>query len=272
MPPTFGSLATSLVRDGRIYRIQFDTPGQNTLDWKVVTDLADAVAWADSQTDVQGILLGSSEDGFCAGADLSVISAMDAEEGNRFLEAYHALVDHLHSTGKPAVASVSGTCVAGGQELALGCDMIVAERGATFGMPEVLVGSTAGGGGIQLLPLIVGERRARELLLTGELISASDAAEMGLVNRLVEDEPGEAAADLLEEVLDTTSPQAYRIIKAGLNRWSNFAMSDWDLTREMTAAVWASDEFAERAQAFLDGESPSPRAFAGLEPQQEESP
>lgn len=160
---------------------------------------------------------------------------------------------------------MSGDCVAGGNELAMGCDLIVAGESARFGQPEVRVGSTAAGGGAQMLPLIVGERRARELLLTGELIEADEAQEIGLINRVVPDgEVDVEAAALVESIIDTHSPQAYRVIKSMFKGWHNLAMLQWEGMRDLTAAVWASDEFGERAQAFLANEQIPPGSFSGI--------
>jgi len=86
------------------------------------------------------------------------------------------------------IAAVNGVCVAGGHEIAMACDLVIAGESARLGQPEVIVGSTAMGLGVQLLPLIVGEKRAREMLFTGRLLSAEEAYHFGLVNKVVEDE------------------------------------------------------------------------------------
>jgi len=118
-----------------------------------------------------------------------------------------------------------------------------------------------------LLPLVVGEKRARELLLTGRLLEADEAERYGLINRVVPDDAvEERALDLVEEVLDTSSPQAYRAMKAVMSGWTNLAMLQREMARDTTARVWASDEFRERADAFLAGETPDARPFTGARP------
>jgi enoyl-CoA hydratase/carnithine racemase len=189
---------------------------------------------------------------------------MSREAGNRFLTGYVEMVDRLRSTGKPTVAAVEGACVAGGNELVIGADLIVAGESARFGQPEALVGSTAAGGGVQMLPLIVGEQRAKDLLLTGRLLPAETAEEWGLINRVVpEGEAAERAVEVAGEILDSNSPQAYRVIKSIMKRWNNLAMVDREVARELTAAVWTSEEFGERADAFLAGDEQEPRPFTG---------
>lgn len=149
----------------------------------------------------------------------------------------------------------------------MGCDLIVAGESARFGQPEVGVGSTAAGGGLQLLPLVVGEKRARELLLTGRLLEASEAERFGLVNRVVPDEAVEdRALALVQEIIDTKSPQAYRAMKAVMSGWTNLAMLQREMARDMTARVWDSPEFRERAAAFQAREEFEPRPFTGARP------
>jgi enoyl-CoA hydratase/carnithine racemase len=129
------------------------------------------------------------------------------------------------------------------------------------------VGSTAAGGGVQLLPLVVGEKRAREMLLLGDLLDATEAERIGLINRVVEDDAVEATAlALLTRIVDTKSPQAYRAIKAIMKTWTNLGLVHEEMARDMTATVWASDEFDERVAAFLAREQQRPRPFSGTRP------
>lgn len=239
----------------------------NVLDLETILDLNDAFRTADRDDDVQGIILGSVGDIFCAGADLSEIAGADLETGTRWLNAYYDNLEVLKDTGKPTIAAVIGPCVAGGQELIMGCDLIVAGESASFGQPEVAVGSTAGSGGLQMLPLMVGERRAREMLLTGRMIDAEEAYDVGLINRLVgDDEVEDEATELLLDVVENSSPQAYRVMKSIMKQWSNVAMLGWESQRELTAAVWRSEEFQERAESFMARKDMEQRPFMGSSP------
>jgi enoyl-CoA hydratase/carnithine racemase len=230
-------------------------------------ELGEAILYADRAEDVNAILLGSTTERFCAGGDVKELKGINIEDGNRFLTAYLETVDLLRTTGKPTIAAVTGECVAGGNELVMGCDLVAAGESSQFGQPEVIVGSTAAAGGVQILPLMIGERRAKELLLTGELLSADRALEFGLINRVVSDSEVESAAvDLASQIVDSTSPQAYRVIKAVMKQWSNFALMGQEMAREVTAAVWHADEFEERTDQFLAKESLKPRQFTGTLP------
>ncbi|WP_255152065.1 enoyl-CoA hydratase/isomerase family protein [Halorarius halobius] len=254
--------------DDRIRAIDLDNVDRNNvLDERTVLELYAAIEAADRDSAVDAILLGTTGDVFCAGADLTELKEHDYEDGTRFLTGYFETMDLLRETSKPAVAAVEGNCVAGGNELVNACDLIVAGESARFGQPEVLVGSTAAGGALQMLPLIVGEKRAKEILLTGELIDATEAERYGLINRVVDDGDAEASAvELLQQVLDRSSPQAYGVMKSVMKTWTNFAMLHEEMARDITARVWASEEFRDRAEAFLDGEDATPRSFGGNRP------
>lgn len=260
--------------DDRIEVIRLDAPGRsNAIDLRMLHELTEAVVAADRDDGVRGIVLGATGDTFCAGASLQELTDLEFEEGARWLTAYFDALDILRDTGKPVVAGVEGTCVAGGNELASACDLIVAGENAEFGQPEVGVGSTAAGGGVQLLPLMVGEKRARDLLLTGRLLTAEEAKTIGLINRVVEDGSAEArAVELVETIIDDKSPQAYRTIKAVMKQWTNLGLTGQEMARDLTARVWASEEFRERADTFLAREEFDPRPFQGTRPRDPRDP
>jgi enoyl-CoA hydratase len=264
----YETIAVDRAGDDRIARIRFDRPDRNNvIDARVLDELTVAVTEADRDGEVRGVLLGSTEPPFCSGASLSELDDLPWEEGARWMTAYFETLDLLRHTGKPVVAAVEGDCVAGGNELASACDLVVAAESARFGQPEVGVGSTAAGGGVQLLPLMVGEKRARDLLLTGRLLAAEEAKAIGLINRVVDDGAAEVRAlDLLTTIADEKSPQAYRTIKAIMKQWTNLGLVGQEMARDLTARVWDSPEFTERAEAFLASERQQPRPFHGTRP------
>lgn len=265
---TDATIEADRAADGRIAVLRLARPDRhNVLDRAVLADLFAALEAADRDGEVDAIVLGSTGDDFCAGASLEELRELTFEEGARWMTAYFETLEVLRATGKPVVAAIEGLCVAGGHELVMACDLAVAGRSARLGQPEVGVGSTAGGGGAQLLPLLVGEKRARELLLTGRILEAETAHDWGLLNRVVDDGEAEAAAvELAREVIDAASPRAYRTIKAMLAPWSRFGLLGQELARDVTAATWATEEFDDRAEAFLAGEAQRPLAFHGTRP------
>lgn len=262
----FETIEAEYADDDRIAIVRLDAPDRNnTLDMQMIGDFTDAITAADRDDDVQGIVVSANGELFCAGADLHFLKDASFREGTRFMTAYFEALDILRDTGKPVVAGIHGICAAGGNELVSACDLIVAEETARFTQPEAGVGATAAGGGVQMLPLIVGEKRARDLLLTGRMLDAEEAKAIGLINRVVPEGDGEARAiDLVETIIDTKSPQAYRTIKAILKPWTNFGLLGEEMARELNARVWDSEEFRERADAFLAGEEQEPREFDGV--------
>jgi len=264
----YDTVTTDRADDDRIAVVRLDAPDRNNvLDMGTMLEFTDAVTAADRDDGVQGIVVSATGEMFCAGADLNYLKELSFEAGTRFMTAYFEALDLLRETGKPVVAGVHGICAAGGNELVSACDLIVAEETARFTQPEAGVGATAAGGGVQLLPLIVGEKRARDLLLTGRMIEAEEARAMGLINRVVPEGDAEARAiDLVQTVIDNKSPQAYRTIKAIMKPWTNFGLLGQEMARDLTARVWDSDEFRERAEAFLAHEEFEPRDFDGVRP------
>jgi enoyl-CoA hydratase/carnithine racemase len=258
--------------DDRIARIRLASPETgNLVTARLLDELTDAVVTADRDEDVRGILLSSTDEPFCSGASLDELRDLSWEEGARWLTAYFETLDLLRDTGKPVIAGVEGTCVAGGNELVSACDIIVAGESARFGQPEVNVGSTAAGGGVQLLPLMVGEKRAKDLLLTGRLLDAEEAKAIGLITRVVSDGAAEArATELLSTIADEKSPQAYRTIKAIMKPWTNFGLMGQEMARDLTARVWDSEEFHARADAFVAREEQTPRPFTGTRPREQD--
>ncbi|UPM43427.1 enoyl-CoA hydratase/isomerase family protein [Halocatena salina] len=256
----------------RIAIVRLDAPSRNNvLDMQMIQEFTLAVTEADRDDDVEGIVVSATGEMFCAGADLNYLKELSFEEGTRFMTAYFEALDLLRDTGKPAVAGVQGICAAGGNELVSACDLVVADETARFTQPEAGVGATAAGGGVQLLPLIVGEKRAKDLLLTGRMIEAEEARAMGLINRVVPENDAETrAVDLTETIVDHTSPQAYRTIKAIMKPWTNFGLLGQEMARDLTARVWDSEEFRERAAAFLADEELDPRGFDGVRPPRSE--
>ncbi|WP_246989754.1 enoyl-CoA hydratase/isomerase family protein [Halorientalis marina] len=255
-----------------VFHIDLDRPeDNNVITTELLSELGHAIESADADDDIDAIVLGTSSENFCAGGSLQELGTLDREGGNRFLNRYIDTVNLLRETGKPTLAAVKGNCVAGGNELVMGVDIIVAGESARFGQPEVRVGSTAAGGGVQMLPLVVGQRRAKDLLLTGRLLSAQEAEEWGLINRVVDDGTvDERAVEIAKEIITQHSPQAYRVIKAMLKRWNNLALTNREVERELTAAVWESEEFSDRADAFMGGEDLESRSFSGTLDKDEE--
>lgn len=259
-----GKVVFEIDADSRIAWIKLNEPKMNVLSMKMLEELSEAILKSE-KGDFSAIILSSTGKNFCAGADLNELKSLTFEEGLKWFERYMEVVRLLRTSSKPTIAAVRGFCVAGGNELAMACDLVVASKNANFGQPEVRVGSTAMGLGVQLLPLTVGEKRARELLLTGRIIDAEEAFRIGLINRVVDDDKlEESARSLAIEIIENCSPQAFRVIKSGLNFWTDLAMLWGQIARDLTSLIWFSNEFRERCEEFLQKKKLAPRKFHGI--------
>jgi enoyl-CoA hydratase/carnithine racemase len=253
--------------DSRILWIKLNNPEVNVLDLELLNELYNALTDADRDESVHAIIISHVGKHFSGGADVRELSSIDFEKGVRWLEAFWRVLRLIREIGKPVIVAIRGACVAGGHEIVLMCDLVVADKSARLGQPELIIGSTALGGGVQLLPLIVGDRRAREMLFTGKLLTADEAYQVGLVNRVVDDEKvEEEARKLAIEIIDRISPQAFRIVKSALKFWTDLAMLNWPLARDITSMIWTSEEFRERVKDFLEKRKMKPRKFTGVTP------
>src|SRR5205085_1441885 len=139
------------------------------------------------------LVTGAGERAFVAGADIAAMSEMSATDGLEFTRLGHRVMQTFEDLPIPVIAAVNGFALGGGLELALACDLIIASEKARFGQPEINLGLIPGFGGTQRLPHRIGHARARELIMTGEMIDAKTAFAWGLLNRVV------APAELIPE-------------------------------------------------------------------------
>ena len=173
-------------RDGAVVTLRLDRPHVlNALDAALVEALLDAMATVGASADVRCLVIAGNGRSFSAGADLSGLLAMSVPEFAAFIDRLQELARRMRALTIPTIAAVQGHALAGGFELALGCDIRVAASNATFGLPDTAIGLSPTSGMSFLLPRVVGEGWARHLLLTGEWIDAARAERIGLVARVV---------------------------------------------------------------------------------------
>ena len=172
---------------GDIAILWLDNPPANSLSPQVIDALQ--AAWDALQgTGVRAVILASPNPAlFCAGADIKAFTQLDERSGRAMLDAAHALLRAWEASPIMTIAAVNGLAFGGGCEIAMGCDVRLAAYSASFGQPEVNLGIIPGFGGTQRLPRLVGPAKALEMNATGEAISAEEAYEYGLVNRVVAD-------------------------------------------------------------------------------------
>jgi enoyl-CoA hydratase/carnithine racemase len=203
------------------------------------------------------ILTGAGERAFCAGADLKERRMLSPEERFAHTAAIEAAAEALAALPMPTIAAVRGFALAGGAELAIACDLRVAADDATFGFPEVKIGIFPGAGGALRLPRIVGGGAARDLLFTGRRLTAEEAFQLGLVDRLV---PGELVLESAAELADSiavNAPLAVRAVKCALEESLGTSFEDARrAVNALRAALDNTSDYEEGLAAFAERRSP----------------
>lgn len=172
-----------LERQGHIALITIDRPDAlNALNSQVLTDFDQALDQIEANEDIYVAVLTGAGRSFVAGADIAEMKGFSAIDGKRFGVRGGEIFLKLENLSKPVIAAINGFALGGGCELAMACDIRLADEKAKFGQPEVGLGITPGFGGTQRLPRIVGISKAMELILTGKIIGAAEAQSIGLVS------------------------------------------------------------------------------------------
>lgn len=160
----------------------------NRLNRQMIAALVQTITRCRGDEAVHGVLLTGASGHFCDGTAVDEMTDLSPLEAGALASEGQRLMFAIESLGKPVVAAVNGAALGGGLELALACDFILAAASATFGFPDVTLGIIPGFGGTQRLPRLIGKSRAKELIMSGELIDAAEALRIGLVNRVHQDD------------------------------------------------------------------------------------
>jgi enoyl-CoA hydratase/carnithine racemase len=241
--------------------VTIDRPAvMNALDFPTMRELARAFEDASWDDDVAVVVLtGAGDRAFCTGADLDEQARMGATSGQywRWMGAFIDMHDRLRQIGKPTIARINGACVGGGNELQIACDLSVMVDDTYIRHVGPEHGSVPAGGATQWLPLIVGDRRAREIIMLCEPIPAPTALEWGLVTRVAPRSDLDAVVGELAANLARKLPEAMRYTKTQLNWWRDLV---WSQTvthaRDWLAVHSTADETREAVAAFHDKRPP----------------
>jgi enoyl-CoA hydratase len=243
-----------LERQGRTLIITINRPeARNAVNFAVSQGLADAVDELDSDTSLSVAILTGAGGNFCAGMDLKAFAA-----GERVDIPGRGIGFTERPPRKPLISAVEGYALAGGTEVVLATDLVVASSAAKFGIPEVKRGLVAAGGGLLRLPRRIPYQKALELALTGESFTAEQGAAWGFVNKVTE--PGQALAGAVElaERITANGPLAVAVTKEILVRsaeWSEAEM--WSKQMELIIPVFSSNDAKEGAIAFAEKRAPN---------------
>jgi enoyl-CoA hydratase/carnithine racemase len=230
----------------------------NAFDFRMLRELVRACEDASWDDEIRVVVLTGAGRAFCVGADLRSWADEYLGRPNEYWKwfgAFKEAHDRLREIGKPTLARINGICVGGGNELQMACDLAVIAEEAYIRHVGLEHGSVPAGGATQWLPILVGERRAREIVLLCEEIPARKAEEWGLVNRAVPAAELDAEVDRLVESLVRKLPQTTRYAKQQLNFWRDLA---WHQTinhaRDWLALSMATDEPQAAVRRFLERE------------------
>lgn len=244
-------------RRGAVQVLRINRPeARNALNPPVVAGLGLGIAKAEADPEVRAVVLtGTGDRAFCAGMDLRGFAEGGGGGGDRAgAEAFSRFI--RQGVSKPVIGAANATAVAGGFELLLACDMVVASEKAMFGLPEVKRGLFPAGGGIQIcrrIPMAV----ALELALTGDAIDARRAQTLGLVNRVVP--PGRVLEEAvaLAERIGENGPLAVEVIKRLMLAVPDVSREEaWRQQSEVQAKVFGSEDAKEGARAFIEKRPP----------------
>jgi acetyl-CoA C-acetyltransferase len=244
-------------RVGHVLQVTLNRPEQmNALHSAVHFALHEI--WDDYEGDADlwvAIITGAGERAFCSGNDLKVT----AKGGDMSIppSGFAGLCNRLERT-KPVIAAVNGVAMGGGLEIALACDLVIADERASFALPEVKVGLFAAAGGVHRLTRQIGRKAAMELILTGRTIAAEEAERLGIINRTVADGTCLAEAQALAEVITQNSPTAIRASLEAINQLetSGLLKTALDANGRIFGRLMRTRDFKEGVTAFAEKRKP----------------
>ncbi|MDE3111986.1 MAG: enoyl-CoA hydratase/isomerase family protein [Chloroflexota bacterium] len=232
-------------KNGWVARVTIDRPDVYN-SYSVATLKEIGEAFRDISRDdhiAVGVLTGAGDTAFCTGGDVKEYASEYTKRPRdywKYMSYFIEAIDAVKNCGKPTIARINGMAVGGGNEFNAACDLAIAAEHARFKQVGVQVGSVAAGGATQWLPIIIGDRRAREMLMTCEFIDAKTALDWGLVNQVVPKEQLDDAVAALAAKLVDTFPECMRYTKSQVNFWKDLV---WSMTGPH-AKDWLSLHFA----------------------------
>ena len=245
---------------GTVAKLTLDDPPLNLIGTELLLELDEALGTLEAADpeDVRALIVtGRGDRAFSVGSNVKEFEAHRRSGGRARFELEARVAQRLAGLPMPTIAAIEGDALGGGLEVALCCDLRVASERAKLGLPEVRLAVTPGTGGTQRLPRIVGMARAKELLLTGRIVTAREAERIGLVNEVVPSGEAVARATAIGDEIAARGPLAVRAVKE---------LADGALDRDLAAGhaaeveasvrIFATDDLLEGARAFVEKRPP----------------
>ncbi len=224
----------------------------NALNRSVIGELGEIIDQVRGQDNIKGLLItGEGENAFAAGADISEFQDYPEAEAKLMAKRGHEIFDRIESSPKPVIAAINGFCLGGGLELAMAAHIRVCSANAKFGQPEVNLGIIPGYGGTQRLPQLIGKGKAFELLLTGDMIDAKEAHQLGLVNHVYDKEALMSEAKKLVKKIAVKAPLAVEEIINSVLAGEVNNDQGYEYEIEHFSKLFETEDFKEGVDAFL---------------------
>lgn len=246
-------------KEERIAVITIDHPPVNALNIPTMAELDKTLDDIKNDDTVKAVIItGAGQFAFIAGADINEIAQLkSAEEGEKVAGKGQAIIAKIEKLGKPVICAINAVCLGGGNELAMACDIRIASDKARFGQPEVNLGIIPGFGGTQRLPRLVGRAKAKELILTGDMITSQEALRIGLINKVVpEGEVLKQAKDLAKKILSKGQVSIATAIKA-IDQGMKLTLEEGlALEAKLFGQICQSEDMNEGLKAFMEKRQP----------------
>jgi enoyl-CoA hydratase len=245
--------------EGPIAFLTFNRPdARNAMTWPMYDALADACDRVDADEGTRVFVLRGAGDAFVAGTDISQFTSFaTSDDGIAYERRMEQVIERLERVAVPTIAQVHGVAAGGGCLIALACDLRVCSHVAKFGVPIArTLGNCLSAGNCARLVDLIGPARTKELLFTGRLLDAAEAAALGLVTRMAEPQALDAAVRELAQTIASNAPLTIRVTKEAVRRIALGRRLEERLADDLTALCYGSHDFREGVSAFLEKRTP----------------
>jgi len=241
-------------KEDNIAIITFNRPeARNAVNNQVRAEFTAAIAEVEADDDIKVLILTGSGKAFVSGVDIKEFSKTTPYHAHNLFR----LGERVEKLPKPVIAAVNGFSLGGGNEIALGCDIIIASERAKFGQPELNIGIIPGGGATQRLPRMIGVCRAKELIFTSDIITAEEAFNLGMINRVVPEDQLMPTAKEIAKKIATKSPAALKLAKQAINYGMQTNLeSGLKYEYELYSLSLGLEDKVEGVNAFLEKRPP----------------
>ncbi|KON68280.1 enoyl-CoA hydratase [Peribacillus butanolivorans] len=247
-------------KENKLAIVTIDNPPLNVISKNVFKGLLEVFTELEEDNETVAVLItGAGDIAFAAGADIKEFPQMMGNPNMKeTVKESHAILNKIDTFPKPTIAVLNGMTLGGGCELALACDLRVAEAQVQIGLPEVKLGLFPGAGGTQRLSRLVGNAKAKEIIFTGDSLNAKEAEKIGLVNKVVEQGCGLTEAKNLASRMTRHSLQALSRIKKAINEGSESTLEQGlEIETNLFEEIFQTEDVKEGVSAFLDKRKPA---------------